>query len=140
MDAKWTALIIDADPAIRQSIRLCLEAETARVHYVETKQRALGLLERSGFDVVVLDLWLVADSGLSMIPEILRRQPNEGIIGVTAYANHLLHFFKRRQGWNNLEFSTLSKSAIQSHTWPSNLRELSNAVERAVILCPGYSD
>jgi NtrC-family two-component system response regulator AlgB len=88
MDAKWTALIIDDDPAIRQSIRLCLEAETARVHCVGTKQGALELLERSGFDLVVLDLWLGADSGLSIIPEILRRQPSVGIIVVTAYATY----------------------------------------------------
>jgi len=88
MEAKWTSLIIDDDPAIRQSIRLCLEAENARVQCVGTASAALELLERSSFDLVVLDLWLGADSGLVILPEILRRQPGVGVIVVTAYATY----------------------------------------------------
>jgi NtrC-family two-component system response regulator AlgB len=63
----------------------------------------------------------------------LRERPEDALL----YANHFLYFFKRRQGRSTLEFSASSKLAIQSHSWPGNLRELSNAVERAVILCPG---
>jgi NtrC-family two-component system response regulator AlgB len=88
MERAWSALIIDDDPAIRQSIRLCLEAENARVQHVGTAAGGLDMLERSRFDVVFLDLWLGSESGLAILPEILRRQPGVGIIVVTAFASY----------------------------------------------------
>jgi NtrC-family two-component system response regulator AlgB len=86
METAWSALIIDDDPGIRQSIRLCLETDNARVHGVGTAPGAIEALERSRFDVVFLDLWLQSESGLTVLPEILRRQPGVGVIVITAYA------------------------------------------------------
>src|SRR5713101_7068614 len=86
MDASWSALIVDDDPGVRQSVRLCLEPDNARVLGVGTSTGALGALERSRFDVVFLDLWLQSESGLTVLPEILRRQPGVGVIVITAFA------------------------------------------------------
>jgi NtrC-family two-component system response regulator AlgB len=86
MDATWSALIIDDDPGVRQSVRLCLESDNARVLGVGTSSGALDALERSRFDVVFLDLWLQSESGLTVLPEILRRQPGVGVIVITAFA------------------------------------------------------
>lgn len=86
MDASWSALIIDDDPGIRQSIRLCLEADNARVQQVGTSAGGCDALDRTRFDVVFLDLWLGSESGLTVLPEILRRQPGTGVIVVTAFA------------------------------------------------------
>lgn len=86
MDTAWSALIIDDDPGVRQSVRLCLEADNARVLGVGTSAGALEALERSRFDVVFLDLWLQAESGLNVLPEILRRQAGIGVIVITAFA------------------------------------------------------
>ena len=83
----WTALVIDDDPGIRQSLWLCLEVSGARVLGVATAEAALEALDRGRFDVVLLDLWLGADSGLAALPEILRQQPAVGVIVVTAYAS-----------------------------------------------------
>jgi NtrC-family two-component system response regulator AlgB len=86
MDACWSALIVDDDPGVRQSVRLCLESDNARVFGVGTSAGALDVLERSRFDVVFLDLWLQSESGLTLLPEILRRQPDVGVIVITAFA------------------------------------------------------
>jgi NtrC-family two-component system response regulator AlgB len=86
MDASWSALIVDDDPGVRQSVRLCLEADNARVLGVGTSSGGLDALERSRFDVVFLDLWLQSESGLTVLPEILRRQPGVGVIVITAFA------------------------------------------------------
>src|SRR5216684_6890792 len=86
MDTAWSALIIDDDPGVRQSVRLCLEPDNARVLGVGTSTGALGALERSRFDVVFLDLWLQSESGLTVLPEILRRQPGVGVVVITAFA------------------------------------------------------
>jgi NtrC-family two-component system response regulator AlgB len=87
-DLSFTALIVDDDPAIRQSLRLCLEAENVRVQQAGTWAGCLDALERSRFDVVFLDLWLGSESGLALLPEMLRRQPGAGVIVVTAYATY----------------------------------------------------
>ena len=86
MEPAWSALVIDDDAGIRQSLRLCLESDHARVLGVGTVSGALDALERSHFDVVFLDLWLNAESGLAALPEILRRQPGVGVIVITAFA------------------------------------------------------
>jgi NtrC-family two-component system response regulator AlgB len=86
MDTTWSALILDDDPGVRQSVRLCLEADGVRVLGVGTAAGALEALERSRFDVVFLDLWLKSESGLTVLPEILRRQPGVSVVVITAYA------------------------------------------------------
>lgn len=74
--APWAALVIDDDGGVRQSLRLCLEAAGARVLGVATRGAALEALDRGQFDVVFLDLWLGADAGLDLLPEMLGRQPD----------------------------------------------------------------
>jgi NtrC-family two-component system response regulator AlgB len=88
MESTWSALIIDDDPGVRQSLRLCLESDHARVLGVGTASGALDALERGRFDVVFLDLWLRSESGLDVLPEILRRQPGVGVIVITAFASY----------------------------------------------------
>jgi NtrC-family two-component system response regulator AlgB len=88
MNPPWSVLILDDDPGVRQSIRLCLEVDGACVLGVGTPAGALEALERGRFDVVFLDLWLKAESGLTMLPEILRRQPAVPVIVITAYASY----------------------------------------------------
>jgi NtrC-family two-component system response regulator AlgB len=87
MDTTWSALIVDDDPGVRQSVRLCLEADGVRVLGVGTSAGALEALDRGRFDVVFLDLWLKDESGLTFLPEILRRQPGISVIVITAYAS-----------------------------------------------------
>lgn len=83
----WSALVVDDDVGIRQSLRLCLEAAGGRVLGVGTAVAALDALDRTAYDVVLLDLWLgTAQSGLALVPEILGRQSGIGIIVITAFA------------------------------------------------------
>ncbi|HVV83724.1 MAG TPA: sigma-54 dependent transcriptional regulator [Kofleriaceae bacterium] len=82
----WTALVVDDDAGIRQSLRLCLEAAGAQVRGVSHAPAALEALDRADYDLVFLDLWLGADSGLDALPEILRRRPEAGVIVITAFA------------------------------------------------------
>ncbi len=61
------------------------------------------------------------------------RERREDILPLAA---HYLRFFERRQGRQHLSFSPRCSDAIVDYSWPGNLRELRNAVERAVILSP----
>lgn len=51
-----------------------------------------------------------------------------------AVADHLLRFFARQSGKEVRHFTPEALAAIQRHSWPGNLRELRNAIERGVIL------
>jgi NtrC-family two-component system response regulator AlgB len=61
------------------------------------------------------------------------RQRREDLLPL---ARHYLRFFERRQGRHSLTFSAGCDQSIQAAPWPGNLRQLRNAVERAVILTP----
>lgn len=82
----FSALVVDDDAGVRQSLRLCLEADAGRVLGVGSSRAALTALEHGHFDVVLLDLWLGSESGIDAIPEILRREPAPAIIVITAFA------------------------------------------------------
>ncbi|HTR53630.1 MAG TPA: sigma-54 dependent transcriptional regulator [Kofleriaceae bacterium] len=84
----WSALVVDDDPGIRQSLRLCLEADGARVLGVGSAPAALEAIDRGRYDIVLLDLWLGKESGLDAIPELLARQRDAAIIVITAFATY----------------------------------------------------
>ena len=54
-----------------------------------------------------------------------------------ALAGHYLGAARIRQHRPDVSFSEAANRAIRAYDWPGNLRELRNAVERALILCPG---
>ena len=55
---------------------------------------------------------------------------------ILPFAVHYLRFFERQQGRSHLSFAERCQVGITNYGWPGNLRELRNAVERAVILSP----
>jgi NtrC-family two-component system response regulator AlgB len=63
----------------------------------------------------------------------LRARPHD----LLPLAEHLLRFFARQAGKSVTGFSAAAREAISRHSWPGNLRELRNAVERGVILSSG---
>jgi NtrC-family two-component system response regulator AlgB len=50
--------------------------------------------------------------------------------------NNYLQFFAAQCGKHISGFSEAATQALQEYSWPGNLRELRNVVERAVILAP----
>ncbi len=61
----------------------------------------------------------------------LRQRP----LDVLRLADHYLQHFAKRSK-RRRQFSPEAREAICAHSWPGNLRELRNVVERAVILAP----
>jgi NtrC-family two-component system response regulator AlgB len=56
---------------------------------------------------------------------------------IPALADHLLAFFARRTGRRLTGFTPEAREIMAHYSWPGNLRELRNAVERAAILAGG---
>ncbi len=78
------------------------------------------------------DLYYRLDVISTVIPP-LRARPGD----LRLFAEKYLNFFAA-QGRRNLEgFSEEAMTRLMTHQWPGNLRELRNAIERAVILTRG---
>lgn len=63
----------------------------------------------------------------------LRARPRD----LERHARDFLRFFAEESGHAVRDFSPEAWAAIRRHPWPGNLRELRNAIERAVILARG---
>jgi NtrC-family two-component system response regulator AlgB len=62
----------------------------------------------------------------------LRERPED----ILRLAHHFLQFFAKVARRQPQELSTAAEQALLAYPWPGNIRELRNAIERAVILWP----
>ena len=69
----------------------------------------------------------VVDLDLPSLAE--RRQDIPDLVG------YMVRKFNKRLGANILDVSPAAMQALISYDWPGNIRELSNAIERAVFFC-----
>ncbi len=51
-------------------------------------------------------------------------------------ANHFLHQSARRLGRPQMQFCPEAMEALMAYTWPGNVREMENEIERAAIVAP----
>ena len=66
------------------------------------------------------------------IPSLKKRR-----LDIILLAIHFLEQFKKEQARPELGFSQKTLNVLKTYSWPGNIRELKNAVERAVIMCDG---
>src|SRR2546423_3505400 len=67
-------LIVDDEPAIRDSLRGVLEDERYQVTVAESGEAALATIAQRAFDVVLLDIWLPGIDGLETLDRIRQLQ------------------------------------------------------------------
>ncbi len=79
-------LLIDDDASLRRTIRMVLESANHQVVDVRTMAETMAQLESRAFDAALLDLHLAGESGLEILPEMLRVRPNLCVVIITAYA------------------------------------------------------
>src|SRR2546426_768254 len=80
-------LIVDDEENIRRTTAVALEAMGHETACAGTAAAALKQLEGDRFDVVFLDLKLDGESGLNLLPELLKRDSQLEIVVFTAYAS-----------------------------------------------------
>ncbi len=66
-------LIVDDEPAIRQSLAGVLQDEGYTVRVEATAEAGLAALDEHPFDLVLLDIWLPAMDGLAALERIMER-------------------------------------------------------------------
>src|SRR5262245_32749025 len=82
-----SVLIIDDEENIRRTTAVVLEAMGHRPVGAQSGAAALKQLERDSFDIAFLDLKLNGESGLDLLPELLKANPQLEVIVFTAYSS-----------------------------------------------------
>jgi two-component system, NtrC family, response regulator AlgB len=80
-------LVIDDEKNIRRTMAVALESMEHDVVTVASGAEALKELKSAAFQVVFLDLKLHQESGLEVLPEIMRLAPQAAVIMVTAFGS-----------------------------------------------------
>ncbi|HTY88602.1 MAG TPA: sigma-54 dependent transcriptional regulator [Candidatus Acidoferrum sp.] len=80
-------LIIDDEENIRRATVVVLEAIGHETVDVDNAAAALKQVETGSFDIAFLDLKLGGESGLDLLPEMLKLQPQLDVVVFTAYAS-----------------------------------------------------
>ncbi len=61
----------------------------------------------------------------------------ERIVDLPEFVGHFIRLYNGKQGLNITGVSDQAMEAMKKYNWPGNIRELANAIERAVIFCDG---
>jgi two-component system, NtrC family, response regulator AlgB len=79
-------LLIDDEDGLRRSLRTTLETMGHAAAEAESGDQALRLLHAQRFDAAFLDLRLGRESGIDLLPMLLRETPDLAVVIITAYA------------------------------------------------------
>ncbi|MCX7107557.1 MAG: sigma-54 dependent transcriptional regulator [Methylococcales bacterium] len=63
----------------------------------------------------------------------LRERPGD----IMPLARHFLKIYGDRLGYSEVKLSAATELALLNYDWPGNIRELENAIHRALLVCPG---
>ena len=121
-------------------LRLLQEREYERVGETQTRRANVRVISSTNRDLIHAikegkfreDLYYRLNVVPLHLPP-LRQRPHD----LENLAAMHLRFFARQAGKLIMDFSLDAKAAMHRYSWPGNLRELRNAIERAVILSPG---
>jgi sulfite reductase subunit B len=83
--AKEKVLVVDDEAIVRESIRDWLKDDGYEVTTAESGEEALELIKKQAFNVMVLDIRLPGESGLSVLAKVKAKQPQIKSIIITAY-------------------------------------------------------
>jgi DNA-binding NtrC family response regulator len=84
---KTRLLIVDDEAVIREGLKRILEAESFVVESCSSGFKALEILQKSEFDLIITDLKMPGMSGLEVLSSVRTLQPDIPVILITGYAS-----------------------------------------------------
>ena len=82
---KPTVLVVDDDENILSAFNDFLKKERCEMIAASSMDEAMGMLERRRVDVLIADVRLGAQSGITLTMEVKRRHPGIPVILITGY-------------------------------------------------------
>jgi two-component system response regulator HydG len=113
-------LVVDDERAIREGCREVAQQIGFCTHIADSADQAMRVLDKTGVDVVLLDLRMPGLGGLDVLREIKRRRPDTIVIVITGYATV------------QSAVQAMKHGAYDYVTKPFNLEELRLLLERVV--------
>ena len=93
------ALLVEDDELVSRSIRSLLERHQIKVVTATDGQQALDLVDRTDFDIVLLDLMLPEVNGFQFLRALRHTDQDElPVVVVTSRTDPVNHFWARRLG------------------------------------------
>jgi two-component system response regulator HydG len=87
MEASYNILVIDDDAFMRDACRQTLTKHGHSVTLTESGREGLSLLEKWSFDVILLDLKMPGEDGLSVLANIRELDPEAIVVMITGYGS-----------------------------------------------------
>ncbi len=115
-----TILVIDDELFMRRLCDDMLSLRGFKVLSAESAKEGLGILERGGVDVVLLDIMMPELSGIEFLPIIKKTDPDVFVIIITAYASL------------ETAIEALKKGAYDYIRKPFRPHELYHSVDKAI--------
>src|SRR5258708_11112196 len=84
--APMRVLIVDDERNIRKTLSIVLQGLGCEVTETGSADAAVEALERSPFDLALVDRRLGSDDGLALLPRLLAGRPGLEVVMITAYA------------------------------------------------------
>jgi DNA-binding NtrC family response regulator len=78
-------LVVDDQTSIRESMLITFRREGYEVQAAESGERALEILERRPFDLVITDLRMSGIDGIEVLKRVKEMAPNTEVVVMTAY-------------------------------------------------------
>jgi NtrC-family two-component system response regulator AlgB len=115
-------LVVDDEPVIRRTLSLCLEGEGYGVKAVASSKEALDQVALQYYEAAFVDLRLGLESGLDLVPALLRANPGIRIVMITAHASIENAVEAMKQGvfdylpkpFGPVEAALMAKKAVQA--------------------------
>ncbi len=85
MSDKNRILIVDDDETVRRSYQRSLQCISCNVEAASDGEEALQTMERNPFDVVLLDIRMPGQDGMSVLRTIKRKWPESEVVIITGY-------------------------------------------------------
>jgi DNA-binding NtrC family response regulator len=129
----------DMDPAVQPKLLKALEEKRIRrLGEVRDRHVDLRLVAATHQDLERLvregkfrsDLYYRINTIILVVPPLRQRRED-----IAPLALHLLGKGSREMGRGSVALSAEAMRALESHSWPGNIRELRNVLERALLVC-----
>lgn len=113
-------LVVDDEPVDRMILESLLTQLGHRPVFAEDAEFGLALYQRGSFDLVVTDLVLPGHSGVQLINELLRRDPNALIVAISGRSPDQLRRAK-------------TCGAIEGLAKPLSFKRLASVLEKILV-------
>ncbi len=87
MEASYNILVIDDDAFMRDACRQSLAKHGHSVTLTKSGREGLSLLEKWSFDLILLDLRMPGEDGLSVLAKIKELDPEAVVVMITGYGS-----------------------------------------------------